>query len=1282
MHAQKPHEESLIAEEEKLVVKDVDCAFDNTAFAGAELIDKVDQMVPLRSRSPYEVIRDDDHYETSQFVTEQTVQQEHPEDLGTTRTTHVFKQMEIRHRPILQHIPSEISEEDLVEREIDSPLWRRDSDVLDSPTESESRPLESYQMSSQANVQTHILTEGGSTTTYHTELPSGGLWDTRRTVRTTVTQISRTVGEPSDIVEKFTSEKDTKPEEIVSPETDTGIATGSLELVSETDTSDRDLKSGTFPTAGLSKGEYDKSQDSVIITTASQSFTDKTISVDSRGSDGFTPHEQMLESQAGLPSEHHSSGGAYETSQTGEATQVLNGPGEVDYHPEYDYSDDYALTKRSGGVFHTDRPLQISSSSSDDFKKRHYSSVSDDVIDSEIGEILRSDQQFDDIIERPMTPEPPLDEIEFGISISSKTLTDLTKLELDEENIERRVFPDYDDDRILSPPLSPDDSKAGFAYGMQFEKDVLDAVEEAMDLDSDPYSEEKEPSFAYGMRFEREPEDDDIPCYGDLYTHEEEDEDALENGDKVKVITKTKRETDFDILAGRKYFTKNVEMDELSMSSLQEFERLEAEIVSGRKSSVGSIDSLNGKPVSKSGDHDDVSMSSLTEFERLEKECIEVDKINPAMQESTLSEIEEGHESQASETSQENKSDGCKDEDLSIVEGYDHHLDDIEKIILKADSGEKEELSFQYLITQTTKSSSMTKSSDETDRNLEATEISNIKTDAPSTEFTTVTRMHVLQRSQDSFSKSEGRNDDIDQDSLHDELSLKPDSLADDTKHEYLDSLHEGRCDDADSLQGDIPDEMRDSLFEDRHLEDDSLRDMDILPDESSLSMESSLAAVISHDSNRDDQIRDKSHDTHEPYTLPKLERTLESTSSVKRAEIIVSELPRGDIMLSSTDSLEQSSSAAAAFHFESESAMSTSLTGALASEDNTMISSTDTLEHEGRITFRYEDIPIDDLEILIKDGRQVIVDSEGNVQTEYDVKHFLDNSADNINNEFNFCSKGFVQSMHPSGSTEVESVMTSMCYSGGPPENEGRFQTETDTKETSGRFESSYSEPEVEVEEIHTTDEFGNPKVIKKIKKVVQTKTQFSSSSSSENVEEKLKEFLREHAAGDGAGIGEEVVQEERSIDDKGNVVLVRTVQQQVLSHPEVHSRTFTGPDAAVLSEEYVEKFKELDPTDDVCEYEKIDDQGNVVRVTQQVVIKPEVHSISFSGPNAHQQMEEYMKRFTPMSQNGSRTRAGESSQTFSGAQISTTTDQGQEYIPSGICMTFRLHSFVLMIF
>ncbi|KAF8769836.1 Ankyrin-2 like protein [Argiope bruennichi] len=1199
-HAHPFHEKTILTEDHELIVDDnytrsveessnefIPCAFVNTAFAGADLIDKVEQGSPARARSPYEVVRGEEEESKDKAI----------------RTTYIT---EMRHRPMLQNIPSEISEEDLVEREIGSPELRLDalsipqqSDVAPIQTEQKLMPEDSLS-AAESSTQKTVTSE---TVTYDTE--AGGVTKT-----TVVTRIYTT----TTLVHGSEREQDEGV-----PKSNASDSSNKLE------SADRSLEA-----AAISESEFGR-----IVDSREQPMMSVTDRIDS--------------------------------TKFVEPEQVMNGPGEVEYQPEYDYSGEYSHLKWSSEPFGEASYSGISCrdpSVSQEMKKSRYSSISDDVIDYEIGEILKSDQQFEDIIERPMTPEPPIDEyLDSGMTNASlKAKKAVKELTLSEYELKEKDDSLYDDaEPISSPALSPDDSRSGFTYGMQFEKDILDVAEEAMDIDSDPYSEEKEPMYAYGMRYEREVvlEEEDVPCYGDLYTHEEEDEDALENGDKIKPAVKPKKEPEYDMLAGRKYFSKNVEIDELSVSSLQEFEHLEAEIVSGRKSSVGSLDSLNDKPPnSKSGDHDDVSMSSLTEFERLERECLEVEKIDPAMQESItqLSEIEEGHESQASETSQEHKSDGCRDEELSIIDEYDQHLGDIDNIILNVESESKDELPFQYVLKQVPKPSDVVKCevSEEGDKTSEVS-----KTTGHAA--ITFTSEICMQQSRDHLTKSNGKNDDIDQDSLRDEVSLKPDSLTEDPRHEFLDSLHEGKCDEDDSLQGDIPDVMRDSLLEERHLEDDSLHEMDILPDESSLSMESSFAAAISHDSSRaEDQTKGKRQDGLA------LSATLESgsvvSSKLDKVEIIVSELPKCDIMLSSTDSLEQSSSAAAAFHFESESAMSTSLTGALASEDNTMISSTDTLEHEGRITFRYEDIPVDDLEILVKDGRKVIVDSEGNIQTEYDVKHFLD-SDDNLN-DFNLSSKNFTEIKLPSTSTvHVQSALTSISYTGDTDDTKTKFQhSAADEREEQKKSESFYSDPDVEVEEIHTTDEFGNPKIIKRIKKVITTRTQYSSSSSSENVEEKLKEFLREHAAGENAGLGEEVVQEERSMDDKGNILLVRTVQQQVLSQPEVHSRTFTGPDAAALSEEYIRQFKELDPTDDVCEYEKIDDEGNVVRVTQQVVIKPEMHSVSFSGPNAREQMEEYMRRFTAASQNGDASEA----QSFSTVRVSTTTEQSQEIFPS----------------
>ena len=86
---------------------------------------------------------------------------------------------------------------------------------------------------------------------------------------------------------------------------------------------------------------------------------------------------------------------------------------------------------------------------------------------------------------------------------------------------------------------------------------------------------------------------------------------------------------DYDTLIGKKYFTKPTDHDNISLSSLQEFEHLENAILEGsKKFSSGSQDSgsngsLPRRYASRSGHGDDVSLSSLKDFEGLEKACKE-----------------------------------------------------------------------------------------------------------------------------------------------------------------------------------------------------------------------------------------------------------------------------------------------------------------------------------------------------------------------------------------------------------------------------------------------------------------------------------------------------------------------------------------------------------------------------------------------------------------------------------------------------------------------------------
>jgi len=182
---------------------------------------------------------------------------------------------------------------------------------------------------------------------------------------------------------------------------------------------------------------------------------------------------------------------------------------------------------------------------------------------------------------------------------------------------------------------------------------------------------------------------------GPLEDIEEEREDAIKRdhsqAPKPSSLTST---PEYDVLAGRKFFTRSGDQDDISINSLQslqDFEILEKEIaVDGitRKSS-GSQESLNGKKFEgKSGQGDDISIgsfSSLSEFEKLEQECVVVEDIEKKakLEEAMLSEIEEGHESQVSE------SESCEtlsDVGQGSVDGddYEERMFEIDEIIRQA----------------------------------------------------------------------------------------------------------------------------------------------------------------------------------------------------------------------------------------------------------------------------------------------------------------------------------------------------------------------------------------------------------------------------------------------------------------------------------------------------------------------------------------------------------------------------------------------------------------------
>ncbi len=174
-----------------------------------------------------------------------------------------------------------------------------------------------------------------------------------------------------------------------------------------------------------------------------------------------------------------------------------------------------------------------------------------------------------------------------------------------------------------------------------------------------------------------------------------------EGGDNERELQKLKQSlSQAGEFSSKKLWLRN-EKDDISMSSLQEFEKLEKELA-GRRSrgSTGSQDSLEAGPIkpqkkviSKGGDDMSVDSSvSLVEFERLEhacKEAVHIEKLAKE-QEEVLSEIEEGHESQISEATDSgetlSETGGAASDEDDNSDDFEERMFQIDEIIKQAQS--------------------------------------------------------------------------------------------------------------------------------------------------------------------------------------------------------------------------------------------------------------------------------------------------------------------------------------------------------------------------------------------------------------------------------------------------------------------------------------------------------------------------------------------------------------------------------------------------------------------
>lgn len=220
---------------------------------------------------------------------------------------------------------------------------------------------------------------------------------------------------------------------------------------------------------------------------------------------------------------------------------------------------------------------------------------------------------------------------------------------------------------------------AGYGYEMEFERGPLEDIKEEEATDFDPSSSR----------------------IGSL-------ESQKQSGGSLGSVKDSFSSTpEYDVLAGRKFFTRSGEHDDVSMSSLQEFEHLERAIsLENRRYHQGSQDSSsNGSftrryHANRSGQGDDISLSSLKEFEGLESACIAAHtiEVKAKEEEALLAQIDEAQENVLSEVSESLKTDS-KETHEKEEEDYEKRMFEIDEIIRQAQSnvekfidlGDKEE---------------------------------------------------------------------------------------------------------------------------------------------------------------------------------------------------------------------------------------------------------------------------------------------------------------------------------------------------------------------------------------------------------------------------------------------------------------------------------------------------------------------------------------------------------------------------------------------------------------
>ncbi|KAL3274831.1 hypothetical protein HHI36_019614 [Cryptolaemus montrouzieri] len=515
------------------------------------------------------------------------------------------------------------------------------------------------------------------------------------------------------------------------------------------------------------------------------------------------------------------------------------------------------------------------------------------------------------------------EEIDAYLAKSDPTpLTKMTELKYFPNDSNEDLEFDFED----SPPQKQKGSERSKDYGLEYDRE-LEAnrkwIEQQFHGDQAAMAAA---GYGYEMEFERGPLEDikeedinDIDLassrIGSLGSQKE-------SGGSLGSIKDSYSSTpEYDVLAGRKYFTKSGEHDDISMSSLQEFENLERAMSLETKKfhhGSGSQDSSsNGsfktRYYASKGQGDDISVSSLKEFEGLEKACIAAYKteIKVKEEEEMLSQIEEAQESLPHETQIQNEIvvDDKKNQETD-EEDYEKRMFEIDEIIRQAQNNVERFIDL--------KEADKTESLGRGDSVEEVSKVPDLDLDAP------VSKKSVVKW-----------NEDDPMVTSTDSLDCKQEKPS---HHNSTDSL------DQKSYVHDIMTASTDSIEFNNQVSKSNITtdSMDVKAESSHMVLSDSLELAVA--SSTKVQTDSLDEDDQRISCDPNSSDTGKDFSSSVKDDGGEHDEQLHELMLGSTDSLEPTSSAAthATYQYETDSVFSGSFTSG---GSNTMVSSTDTID-------------------------------------------------------------------------------------------------------------------------------------------------------------------------------------------------------------------------------------------------------------------------------------------------------------------------------------------------